>query len=110
MMSFEESEVMNTKRNSASQLSVMILLTIITQLFILMKNSIVASKFGISTELDAFNFANSTGGFVYSFIGAGISTILMPNLADESKKKSTNIFITIIYIMAFLILLIMFIF
>lgn len=110
MMLFEESGIMDTKRNSVSQLSVMILLTIITQLFILMKNSIVASKFGISTELDAFNFANSTGSFVYSFIGAGISTILMPNLADESKKKSTNIFITIIYIIAFLILLIMFIF
>ncbi|KRF60808.1 hypothetical protein ASG99_07680 [Bacillus sp. Soil768D1] len=101
---------MDTKKNSINQLTVMIFLTIITQVFILMKNAIVASKFGISADLDAFNFANSISSFIYSFIGAGISTILMPSLADKDKKTSINIFITIIYSMALLLLLILLVF
>lgn len=101
---------MKTGKNSINQLSIMILLTIITQVFMLLKNSIVASKFGVSTDLDAFNFANSVSSFVYSFIGAGISTILMPSLADKDKKTSINIFITIIYTIAFLALVIMLVF
>jgi putative peptidoglycan lipid II flippase len=95
------------KQNSVRQLSWMIFLTICTQFFILLKNSIVAAKFGVSTELDAFNFANSISSFIYSFIGAGISTILMPNLADDRKQKSIQIFITAIYSLAFLILIVL---
>lgn len=101
---------MNTNKSAVKKLSIMIILTIITQLFMLLKNSIVAAEFGVSEELDAFNFANNIGTFVYSFIGAGISTVLMPSLGDKSKKKSINIFITIIYFIAFIFLIIMLIF
>jgi putative peptidoglycan lipid II flippase len=98
------------KQNSLRQLSWMVSITICTQFFILLKNSIVAAKFGVSPELDAFNFANSISSFIYSFIGAGVSTILMPNLADDRKQKSIHIFITAIYSAAFLVLVILLLF
>ncbi|PHD75782.1 hypothetical protein COF64_11405 [Bacillus sp. AFS043905] len=101
---------MKIKKNSINQLSGMIILTLVTQVFLLVKNSIVASNFGVSSDLDAFYFANTIGSFVYSFIGAGISTILMPKLANNDNNKSINIFITIIYTTALLILIIMLIF
>ena len=92
------------------QLNKMILLTIITQVFILIKNSLVASYFGISVELDAFNLANRIATFIYSFIGAGISTIIIPYLKDKIKKNGINIFISVIYTIGiiFLVLLIIF--
>ena len=83
----------------------MILLTIVTQVFMLLKGSLIAAKFGINTDLDAFNFANSIAGFAYSFIGSGISTILMPNLSDDNNKRSINTFISVLYTSAFLILI-----
>lgn len=98
------------KNKSFNQLSVMILLTIVTQVFMLLKGSLIAAKFGISTDLDAFNFANSIAGFAYSFIGSGISTILMPNLSDDNNKRSINTFISVLYTSAFLILIFMIIF
>ena len=98
------------KNKSFNQLSVMILLTIVTQVFMLLKGSLIAAKFGINTDLDAFNFANSIAGFAYSFIGSGISTILMPNLSDDNNKRSINTFISVLYTSAFLILIFMIIF
>ena len=88
----------------------MVLLTIITQVFILLKNAIVAAIFGISSELDAFNLANNITTFVYSFIGAGISTVIIPYLKDKLNRKSINTFISVIFSIALLILIIMLIF
>ena len=99
-----------SKNKSLNQLSIMILLTIMTQVFMLLKGSLVASKFGINTDLDAFNFASSIGSFAYSFIGSGISTVLMPNLADDNNRRSLNIFITVLYTGAFLLLIFMVVF
>lgn len=88
----------------------MIILTLITQVFVLLKNAIVASYFGISAELDAFNLANRISTFLYSFIGAGISTVIIPYLKDRFKKKGVNIFISVIYTFGFLLLILMIIF
>lgn len=85
----------------------MVLLTIITQVFILIKSAIVASYFGISAELDAFNLANRISTFIYSFIGAGISTVIIPYLRDRINTKSINIFISVVYTAGFLLLLLM---
>ncbi|MPQ43655.1 lipid II flippase MurJ [Clostridium tarantellae] len=100
---------MNNKK-AINQLSIMIFITIITQIFMLLKGSVIASKFGVSIELDAFNFANSITTVIYSFIGTGISTILIPNLVEDYRKKSINIFITVLYSISFFLLIIMFIF
>ena len=88
----------------------MVILTIITQVFILIKNAIVAAYFGISAELDAFNLANRISTFIYSFIGAGISTVIIPYLRDRVNKKGIDIFISVVYTAGFLLLLLIIIF
>jgi len=98
------------EKQAMKQLSLMLILTILTQIFMLLKNTIVAATFGVSAELDAFNFASSISGFVYSFIGSGISTILIPNLAYKEKQKAINVFITILYTFALAVFFIMLIF
>lgn len=92
------------------QLNTMVLLTIIIQAFILVKSAIVASYFGVSAELDAFNLANRISTFIYSFIGAGISTVIIPYLRDKINKNGINIFISVIYSAGFLLLILMVIF
>ncbi|MEI3598481.1 MULTISPECIES: murein biosynthesis integral membrane protein MurJ [unclassified Oceanobacillus] len=98
---------MNNNINVFKQLNTMILLTIITQVFVLIKSAIVASYFGISAELDAFNLANRISTFIYSFIGAGVSTVIIPYLRDTVNKKAINIFITVIYTIGFTLLVIL---
>lgn len=100
---------MNNK-NVINQLSSMVFITILTHIFMLIKNSLVAANFGVSAELDAFNIANNVSNFVYSFLGAGISTILIPYLRGKSNKKTIDIFITIIYTIGFILLLLMILF
>ncbi|MGL5416437.1 MAG: murein biosynthesis integral membrane protein MurJ [Clostridium sp.] len=87
------------------KLLIMMCLTIFTQGILLMKAGISASIFGVSQEMDAFNFANSIGTFIYSFIGAGVTTVLIPNLVNKKKKESINIFISVLYSTGFLILI-----
>lgn len=89
-------------------LGLMMLLTIFTQAIMLIKLSVTASVFGASIEMDAFNFANSVGTFVYSFIGAGITTVLIPNLVNNDNKESINIFISVLYSVAFIVLIIIY--
>lgn len=101
---------MNNNNKAINQLSSMVLITIITQMFILLKNSLVAANFGVSSELDAFNFTNTTSSFIYSFIGAGISTILIPHLREKNNKQSIDTFITVIYTIGVLLLILMFVF
>ena len=81
------------KFTATKQLLLMMILTIVTQVVMLLKVSIVASSFGTSIEMDAFNFANNIGNFIYSFIGAGVTTVLIPNLVNKEKNNSINIFI-----------------
>lgn len=98
------------KRSSNSQeivkLLMMMILTIFTQVIMFIKTGVIASTFGISQEMDAFNLANSIGTFIYSFIGAGVTTVLIPNLINKDKKDSINIFISILYSIAFILLII----
>lgn len=91
---------MNLKKNNSIKLILMIGITLITQVFILIRVSVIASKFGVSMELDAFNFANSIGTLVFSFITTGVTTILIPNLGVKEKEKAVNSFITILYALA----------
>lgn len=87
------------------QLALMMILTIVTQVIVLLKTSLLASEFGISIEMDAFNFANNIGTFVYSFIGAGVTTVLIPNIVNKQKEESINIFISVLYSLGFIILI-----
>lgn len=85
------------KKMAFLQLATMILLTFITQAITLTKTSIIAACFGATVQMDAFNFSNSIGTFVYSFIGTGITTVLIPAIINKKDRKSINNFITVIY-------------
>ena len=80
------------------KLVLMIILSCTTQVVSLMKSSIVAGTFGTSAEMDAFNFANSVVSFLFSFVIAGVSTVVIPCYVKQMNKKSTNSFITIIFL------------
>lgn len=75
----------------------MIVITGITQIFTLMKTSMVAGQFGASMEMDAYNFANSIVSFVFGFIASAASTIVIPSYIKENDRKGTDVFITMMY-------------
>lgn len=102
--------MMKNNQKVANQLIMMIMVTVVTQVFILLKNSLLAANFGVSVEIDAFNFTTNISNFVYSFIGAGISTVLMPYLKLKSNKRSIDIFITVIYSLAIVLAVVMILF
>ncbi|MCS0826783.1 polysaccharide biosynthesis C-terminal domain-containing protein [Cytobacillus firmus] len=97
---------MSNKKNSLKQIFYMVILTFGTQICLLIINSILASQFGVSVEMDALALSNSISIFIYSFIGAGVTTILIPKLVDTSNHKAVNTFVTILYSLAFMVLLV----
>lgn len=99
---------LGSNKKAFVQLGTMILLTIIIQGVNLLKLSVTASSFGIGIQMDAFNFSNSIGTFIFSFIGTGITTILIPNFIKNTKKETVNTFITVLYLFAFIIFLLVY--
>lgn len=85
---------MNKKYLNSIALILMIIITFITQVLALLKSSLVASYFGASNSLDAFNFANSIISFVFGFLSAGIATIIIPAYIKKEEKKYVDSFIT----------------
>lgn len=86
------------KRYSGSlSLVLMIIITGITQVLTLMKSSLVAGIFGTGVEIDAFNLANSIVSFLFGFIAAGISTIIIPNYVRQTNRRNVDSFITVLY-------------
>lgn len=94
----------NSNKKAFIQLTIMMGLTILTQIVSILKTSTVASQFGATVEMDAFNFSNSIGTFIFSFIGAGVTTVLIPNLVKKEKEEGVDIFISTLYTLAFAIL------
>lgn len=98
---------MQNNRKVANQLAMMILVSFITQIFMLLKNSLLAANFGLGVELDAFNFTINISNFIYSFVGAGIATVLVPYLREKENKLAINTFISIVYLIAILLAVVM---
>lgn len=92
-----------TKHESFSLL-IMIIISCITQLLTIMKTSMVAGFFGTTSEMDAFNFANSIITFIIGFISTGISTVVIPKYVHKEDTKDVNSFITVIYIIVFAVI------
>lgn len=91
---------MNKLRGHSGLIKLVLMVTLsgITQVVSLMKISIVAGTFGISAEMDAFNFANSISAFLFSFVIAGVSTIVIPCYVKQTNKRNVNSFITAIFL------------
>ena len=78
-------------------LVLMIIITGITQVLTLMKSSLVAGIFGTGVEIDAYNMANSIVSFLFGFIAAGISTVIIPNYVRKTDRRNVDSFITVLY-------------
>ena len=88
--------VVKTKRN-AFGLVIMIVISFVTQILSLLKSSVVAGIFGTSGAMDAYNLANNIATFVFGFVAAGISTVIIPEYANKRNEKAVDTFITVIY-------------
>lgn len=79
-------------------ISVMIVITILTQVISLSKASVIASIFGTSIEMDAYNLALSIITFVFGFFSAGVTTIIIPCYINDKSRKRVDSFITFIFL------------
>lgn len=91
---------MSSNLKASRQLSIMMIITVLTQILSLWKSSLIASKFGVGIEMDSLNFSMSIMGMIFGFISAGISSILIPNLIKSEFGKSVNSFITMIILVS----------
>ena len=78
-------------------LVMMLLLSFGSQILSLFRSAVLAAQFGLSVEMDAYNFSNSIASFFVSFVSTGVITTVVPKYIEKSDKKSTNSFITLIY-------------
>lgn len=87
----------NKKYGSTISLLLMIIISITTQIVTLLKTSVVAGYFGTTAEMDAYNFAYSIVGFIFGFIAAAISTVIIPCYVEKKPRQYLDSFITILY-------------
>lgn len=80
------------------RLSLMIVLSCMLQVVSVMKSSVVAGRFGVTSAMDSFNFANSIATFIFSFVIAGVSTIVIPCYVKRENRRYTDAFLTAIFI------------
>lgn len=92
------------------QLSLMMVVTIITQLISVYKSAIIASNFGACVELDAYNFANNLSTFFLTFVSSGITTVVIPAYVKKMNGKAIDTFLTVVFSVTAILLLGTFIF
>lgn len=88
---------MKKNSNNLIKLFFMIILTVGVQVLTLVKSTIVASTFGTTESMDAYNYANSFVSFVFGIAVAGISTIIIPEYANKRDRRVVDTFITVVY-------------
>lgn len=102
---------MNIKDRETRSLIIVIILTLFMQFFSLIRNSISASLFGISTQMDAYNISFNLTTFLFSFFGTAVTTVLIPNIAGKKTfSKGVNSFITYLFLCSLLVSILGFIF
>ena len=93
------------------QLFGMLALTLCTQLILILKSSRVAALFGTSVEMDAYNFVNNIAMFIFSFVGTGAGTVLIPAMVrKDASWDAQNGFLTILYGLSLVLLGVFFVF
>lgn len=85
------------KHSGLAKLVLMIVLSCVTQIITLMKSSVVAGTFGASAEMDSFSFANSAATFIFSFVTAGVATVVIPCYVKKTNRKNTDAFLTVVF-------------
>lgn len=85
------------KDNGLIKMVFMVIISCLTQIITILKSSIIAGNFGVSNDMDAFNFANSIASFIFSFVIAGISTVVIPCYVKKIDIRKTNAFLTFVF-------------
>lgn len=98
----------SSKITGEKQLSLMVVITTISQIFAIYKSTIIAARFGASMELDAYNFANNMATFILTFISSGITTVIIPSYIKKINKDSINTFISTIFAVVGIVLIILY--
>ncbi|MBR2924118.1 MAG: polysaccharide biosynthesis protein [Clostridia bacterium] len=75
----------------------MVCFTLMTQIISLGKSSVVAGMFGVSSEMDAYNFSSSIITFIFGFFSAGITTIIIPSYIHDKDRRYADTFITFVF-------------
>lgn len=91
---------MNGNKKAYFQIALMMFISFATQIVALIRMSVIAKSFGANVSMDAYNFCNSISTFVFSFISAGISTVLIPAIMQGKPMKLLNTFITVMYLLS----------
>jgi putative peptidoglycan lipid II flippase len=95
---------MNIQDKETRRLFVVIIITICLQFFSLIRNSITASLFGTSVEMDAYNVSFNLTTFLFSFFGSAVTTVLIPNITEKKTfSKGVNSFITCLFILSIIV-------
>lgn len=96
----------NLKLQSFLQVVLMIILSGFAQIVSLAKSSVMATRFGATAGIDAYNVILNITLFLFSFVANGITTVLIPAFTKKTNKIVINTFLTTIYVGAILISLI----
>jgi len=95
-------------KRSAFTLIGMILLTFLGQVLALYKSHFTAVTFGATNYMDAYNYALNIASFVFAFITTGITTVIVPAYVKKKPAEAVNTFITVIFGITFLVVLLVF--
>lgn len=82
---------------ATKELTGMMLITILTQLFAVYKSSITAANFGACVELDAYNFSNNLTSFFLTFVSSGITTVVIPAYVKRLDRKAVDTFLSVVF-------------
>lgn len=94
------------KHKNILSIFLMVALSCITQIVTLLKTSILAGTFGVTAEMDAYNFANSIATFIFGFLIAGVSTVVIPCFVKKEQKEPLNSFLTLVFLIMVVITII----
>lgn len=86
------------KDKNAIQVVGMIGTSILTQILVLIKSSILAAKFGAGIELDAYNLTNSLTVFITTFLASGVTTVILPAYVSKKRREDIDGFISGLFI------------
>ncbi|WP_149024398.1 hypothetical protein [Listeria cornellensis] len=93
--------------------SIVIILTMVVQVISLLRTTALANNFGISNDMDAFNFANTAMVCLVNIMGPSVATVLIPFLAkmrdSVGDRNVLNTYITAIMSITYILLLTYFI-
>lgn len=87
----------NLKFKSLIQVSIMIIISALTQVVSLLKSSLMATKYGATGKIDAYNVVYNITLFIFSFVATGITTVLIPAFVKKTDNKVIHTFLVTIY-------------